>query len=74
MDRTYVSEFTRFMDSFLVEHPEVLDDQHRRWHILWERADGPATESLDREDRIPLEGSQFTPHVRAELRESSARR
>jgi len=30
-DRSYVSEFTAFIDRYLEEHPEVVADQHRGW-------------------------------------------
>ena len=33
----YVSEFTLFMDKFLEEHPEVVENQHNGWHIFWDR-------------------------------------
>jgi len=33
----YVSEITQFLDKFLEEHPEVIDDQSRGWHIFWDR-------------------------------------
>lgn len=32
----YVSEFTQFIDAFLKEHPEVVEDQHRGWNIFWD--------------------------------------
>jgi len=33
----YVSDFTRFMDGFLEDHPEVVADRRRGWGIWWER-------------------------------------
>ena len=33
----YVSEITLFLDKFLEEHPEVIDEQSRGWHIFWDR-------------------------------------
>ena len=33
----YVSEITQFLDKFLDEHPEVIDEQSRGWHIFWDR-------------------------------------
>jgi len=33
----YVSEITQFLDKFLEEHPEVIDEQSRGWHIFWDR-------------------------------------
>lgn len=37
MDRVYVSEFTRFMEHFLEEHPEVRRDQKKGLLIYWEK-------------------------------------
>lgn len=34
-NRSYVSEFTAFIDRYLEEHPEVVADQHRGWVIYW---------------------------------------
>lgn len=28
-------EFTLFMESYLQEHPEVVEDQQRGWDIFW---------------------------------------
>jgi hypothetical protein len=33
----YVSEITQFLDKFLEEHPEVIDEQSKGWHIFWDR-------------------------------------
>lgn len=36
-DKAYVSEFTVFMNRYLADHPEVVDDQRRGWNIFWDR-------------------------------------
>ena len=33
----YVSEFTQFMDTFLKEHPAVVENERRGWYIFWDR-------------------------------------
>ncbi|MED5612195.1 MULTISPECIES: DUF3460 family protein [unclassified Janthinobacterium] len=33
----YVSEFTRFIDGYLREHPEAQASQRLGWRIYWER-------------------------------------
>lgn len=33
----YVSDFTRFMEAYLDQHPEVVADRKRGWGIWWER-------------------------------------
>jgi Protein of unknown function (DUF3460) len=35
MDKYYVSEFTAFMDRYLKQHPEVVEDQRRIWSDYW---------------------------------------
>lgn len=33
----YQSEFTRFIDGYLHDHPDVARDQQLGWRIWWER-------------------------------------
>ena len=33
----YISDFTRFIDSYLQTHPEVQASQRQGWRIFWER-------------------------------------
>lgn len=33
----YVSEFGRFIDGYLQQHPEVRASQRQGWRIWWER-------------------------------------
>lgn len=35
MDKAYVSDFTRFMNRYLEQHPEVVEDQQRGWRLGW---------------------------------------
>lgn len=35
MDKHYVSEFTAFMDHFLKEHPEVVEEQMRGYNFFF---------------------------------------
>lgn len=37
VDREFVSEYTQFIERYLVEHPEVLDDQHKGRLIYWDK-------------------------------------
>ena len=37
IDRSYVSDFTRFIDQFLEAHPEERREQHRGWRIYWDK-------------------------------------
>lgn len=33
----YVSEFTRFMNEFLAQHPDIIADQYRGRAIYWDK-------------------------------------
>lgn len=35
MDKAYLSEFAIFMDHYLHDHPEVVEDQQYGWDIFW---------------------------------------
>lgn len=43
MNKDYVSEFTLFMDRYLKEHPEVVEDQARGFDIFWHPRIDPGT-------------------------------
>jgi hypothetical protein len=49
----YVSEITQFLDEFLVEHPEVVDEQSRGWHIFWDRNVDLGELKKAEEDNVP---------------------
>ena len=51
MDRNYVSEFTRFMNQYLEQHPEVVKDQERRWNSYWYPEVDPVALREAEEDR-----------------------
>jgi len=36
MGKPYVSEFTKFMNQYLDEHPEVVEEQKRGWASFWQ--------------------------------------
>ncbi len=37
MDKTYVSEFTLFIDHYLHDHPDVVADQKYGWDLYWKQ-------------------------------------
>lgn len=61
MDRTYVSDFTRFMDRFLAEHPEVVADQQRGWRIYWDKTVDLAALREAEEDQLPFDAYEYRP-------------
>ncbi len=64
MQGAYVSEFTRFMDKFLKEHPEVVEDQQRGWNIFWDKEVDPAAISKAEEDSVPFDDYLNMPYAR----------
>ena len=67
MEQTYISEFARFMDGFLAEHPEVVDDQRRRWHYYWELGDDPLTTEVAEAEAIQFDTYESNPPARAAI-------
>jgi hypothetical protein len=65
MDRDYVSEFTRFMNQYLAQHPEVVKDQQRGWNFGWhpEFVD-PVAQQEAEADRVPDDTYGFNWFVR----------
>jgi hypothetical protein len=53
MDKTYVSDFTHFMDQYLKVHPEVVDEQVRNWRSFWEPKIDRETAHARKEDIVP---------------------
>ena len=51
----YVSEFTQFMQSHLMLHPETVKDQRREWAIYWEPHVDLVELQKAREDSVPIE-------------------
>ena len=61
MEKGYVSEFTVFMNRYLQEHPEVVEDQQRGWNIYWNHAvDFKELKDVE-EDREPDDSYGFNP-------------
>ena len=49
----YVSEFTQFMDTFLQEHPDVIENERRGWYIFWDRHVDLGELKKAKEDSVP---------------------
>lgn len=55
----YVSEFEQFMDKFLGQHPEVVQDQRNGWYIFWNhKADLEELKKAD-ESNVPMKGYEY---------------
>lgn len=55
----YVSEFEQFMDQFLGQHPEVVQDQRKGWYIFWNhKADLEELKKTD-QNSVPMKGYEY---------------
>lgn len=61
MDRGYVSEFTRFMDHYLVDHPEIVADQRVGWRLYWDKRLDLKALAQAEQDSVPDDGYGFHP-------------
>lgn len=59
MNRAYVSEYTLFMNRFLEEHPEAVDDQRVGRAIYWDRQVDLAALERAEKDSVPQDGYGF---------------
>ncbi len=61
MRTDYVSEFTQFINQYLVQHPEVVADQKVGWDIFWDhKVDLQALEDA-KKDVVPDDCYGFYP-------------
>lgn len=59
VDTGYVSEFTGFIDHYLVDHPEVLADQHDGRLMYWDKRVNLAEQAKAEHDSVPDDGYGF---------------
>ncbi|MBU1366077.1 MAG: DUF3460 family protein [Gammaproteobacteria bacterium] len=59
IDRGYVSEYTHFIDQFLVDHPEALVDQHDGRLLYWDKKVDLADLEKAEQDRAEADGYGF---------------
>jgi len=61
LDRAYVSEYTDFMNRFLREHPEVVEDQWVGRALYWDRNVDFRDQERAQQDRVPDDCYGFSP-------------
>lgn len=61
MDRGYVSEFTRFMDHYLVDHPEVAAEKRAGFRLYWDKQLDLKELAKAERDVVPDDGYGFHP-------------
>ena len=49
----YVSEFTRFIDQFIEQHPEVEKSQRHGWYIYWDHNIDLSELDRQKRDSVP---------------------
>lgn len=58
-DVEYVSEFERFMNDYLKQHPEVVVDQYRGRDIYWDKSVDFEAMKQAAEDSVPIDGGYY---------------
>jgi len=59
VESDYVSEFTRFMDRFLEQHPEELQEQETGWKIYWDKKVDLHAMAEQATDTVPTESYYY---------------
>lgn len=60
MNTAYVSEFTVFMNHYLEDHPEVVEEQRRGWAFFWSPKAGLEALDKEQEDVAPDDAYGFS--------------
>jgi hypothetical protein len=60
MDKAYVSEFMNFMNQYLKEHPEVVEEQRRGWNFFWNAKVDLTAPDITKEDCVPNDSYGFS--------------
>jgi len=55
-----VSEFEQFMEKFMGEHPEVVEDQRKGWYIFWDHKVDLNALKKATEDSVPVKGYYYS--------------
>ncbi|MDO6388244.1 MULTISPECIES: DUF3460 family protein [Uliginosibacterium] len=48
----YVSEFTQFMNSWLEQHPEELQEKQKGRALWWDKPQAPAEQQANAESKV----------------------
>jgi Protein of unknown function (DUF3460) len=63
MNKAYTSEYESFIDQFLKQHPEIVEEQQRNWCTYWEVKIDPETAHVRKEDLVPDDQYGFRWHT-----------
>lgn len=59
MDRSYVSDYTRFIDQFIQGHPDVLEEQRSGRLLYWDKRVDLVAQKKAETDTVPCDGYGF---------------
>ena len=59
IDRAYVSEFTYFINHYLEDHPEVVEDQETGRYLYWDKTVDFSALKQAEKDAVPENGYGF---------------
>ncbi len=48
----YVSDFTKFINGWLEQHPEELDEQQKGRALWWDKPQDPAVQQANTESKV----------------------
>ncbi len=49
----YVSEYEQFLDAYLAQHPDIVEDRQRGWYIWWDHRVDLDDLDKQRRDTVP---------------------
>lgn len=55
----YVSEFTAFMNDYIKQHPEVVEDQRKGRAIYWDKKVDFEAQDKAEADSVPVDGYYY---------------
>lgn len=55
----YVSDFERYLNGYLQQHPDVEDDQKRGWYIWWDHRYDPDLLDMAKRNEVPAKGYKY---------------
>ena len=63
MDKAYVSEFAEFMNHYLMEHPEEIEEQKHGWDFFWSPEIDSSAPKITKDDIVPDDCYGFNWHT-----------
>lgn len=61
MEYAYVSEFTKFINGWLDEHPEAREEQKKGRALWWDKPQDPEIQAANRDSRIAQKPYPYQP-------------